>query len=485
MNCVSSIDSECKSRWGKKIIVLSDGADRAVSRLSNHLQNVNNNIAVHIHILPHCSLNPAFRFDSNTLLIVISKSVWWFSSFGLLFSPELIKRIALSCPTVLIIRRVRSQASLCYNLCLHVELRAMMADQDKPRVKLPGVIMRKPMVPGPNSWAQSRQEQQGSSTGEQLNVGRVTNRDKYEHKPMPPPPPDSSPPNQHMQAKTYIQPAIPLVNSAPAVQIQQKRAVTDPVAPKPLFAGRKLSVAKLRKKYSFSKAKDEAPEAEAMPTIQSSPAVRISSEKAAEVLGLYPPRENKPDTPLASASLAPGPDPFRSSSDSVERTASPARQVQSTPVLTRRYIKENGLPTPTVTAAPTASNQGANEDTQNQIQDPKKAGDAMFTPGMLHPPRLRRYENVGEVGLVEANGMHRVESFSGVIENAEFSPGINGGMYTGSAGACSQSSMIQGLSTGDLLPPVIYSPSNYGGVWENDPAVVSRSTSSKHKSVQC
>lgn len=360
-----------------------------------------------------------------------------------------------------------------------------MADQDKPKVKLPGVILRKPMMPGPNSWAQSQQEQQGSSNGEQLSVARVTNRDKYEHKPMPPPPPDSSPSDKHLQAKAYIQPAIPLLNPAPAVQIQQKRAVTDPVAPKPLFAGRKLSVAKLRKKYSFSKAKDEVPEAEVMPTIQSSPAVRISSEKAAEVLGLYPPREIKPDTSPAPASLAPGPDPFHLSSDSVERTASPARQLQTTPVLTRRYLRENDLPTPTITAAPAASNQGANEDAQNRIQDPKKAQDTPFTPGMLHPPRLGRYGNMGEVGLVEENGMHRVESFSGIIENAEFSPGNNGRMYAGSTDAYSHPSMMQGLSTGDLLPPVIYSPSNYGGVWENDPAVVSNSRSSKHKSVQC
>ena len=360
-----------------------------------------------------------------------------------------------------------------------------MADHDKPRVKLPGVILRKPMVPGPNSWAQLQQEQQGPSSGEQLSVGRVTNRDKYEHKPMPPPPADSSPSNKHAQAKAYIQPAIPLANPAPAVQIQQKRAVTDPVAPKPLFAGRKLSVAKLRKKYSFSKAKDDIPKAEAMPTVQSSSAVRLSSEKAAEVLGLYPPPENKSDTPSASAPLAPVPDHFRLSSDSVERTASPARQVQSTPVPTRRYLRENDIPTPTIIEAPTASNQGANEDAQKQTQDLTKAGKIMFTSGMLHPPRLRRYGNVGEVGLVEANGMHRVESFSGVIENAESSPSNNGQMYACSTGALSQSSMIQGPSTGYLLPPVIYSPSNYGGVWENDPAVVSHSRSSTRKLVKC
>ena len=360
-----------------------------------------------------------------------------------------------------------------------------MADHDKPRVKLPEDVPKKLLVPGPNSWAQSQQEQQQrSSSGEQLDVGRATNRDKYEHKPMPPPPADSSPRNKYLQAKAYIQPAIPLVNTGAGMHSQQKRAVTDPVAPKPLFASRKLSVAKLRKKYSFSKAKDDVPEAEAMPTDLTSPVIRLSSEKAAEVLGLCPPPENKPNTPPASGPPAAVPDPCRPSSDPVLRTNSPARQVQSTPAHTRRYLRENDLPTPIIPDVPIAFNWKVNEDSQSHNRDPKKAENGIFASGTLYPPRLGRYGNVGEVGLVEANGMHRVESFSGVIENAESSLGHNRQMYAGSTGVLSQSSMSQGLNTGDLVPPVIYSPSNYGGVWENDPAVVSISDF-LHKSVNC
>ena len=348
-----------------------------------------------------------------------------------------------------------------------------MADQEKPRVKLPDTIPRKPVVPGLNSWAQSRQEQQQrSSSGEQSDVGQATNRDKYEHKPMPPPPTDSPSQNKHLIAKAHIQPAIPLANPRPRLQSQQKRAVTDPVAPKPLFTGRKLSVAKLRKKYSFSKETNDVPGAEAMLTDQSSSVVQLSSEKAAEVLGLYPPPGNKPDIPPAPTPSAPVLDPFRPSSDSVERAPTPTRQVQSTPAPTRRYLRENGLPTPAITEPPVASKWQVNQDPQNQNSDPKKAEAGNFTPGMLQPPKLGRYGNVGEVGLVEANGMQRVESFSGVIENAESSPDYHGQMYSGSTGALSQSTMTHGPNTGDLVPPVIYSPSNYGGVWENDPAVV-------------
>ena len=348
-----------------------------------------------------------------------------------------------------------------------------MADQEKPRVKLPDTIARKPAVPGLNSWAQSRQEQQQrSSSGDQPDVGQATNRDKYEHKPMPPPPTESQSQNRYLQAKVHIQPAIPLVNPRPKLQSQQKRAVTDPVPPKPLFTGRKLSVAKLRKKYSFSKETNDVPEAEAIPTDQSSSVIQLSSEKAAEVLGLYPPPANKPDVPPAPAPSAPVLDPFRPSSDSVERATTPPGQIQSMPAPTRRYLRENDLPTPTITEAPFASKWHVKQDPQDQDNDPKKAEAHNFTPGMLQPPKLGRYGNMGEVELVEANEMHRVESFSGVIENAESSPDHNRQISSGSTGALSQSSMTHALNTGDLVPPVIYSPSNYGGVWENDPAVV-------------
>ena len=430
-------------------------------------QNVNNNITNHIYqgpssAIPHLLF--AFRLQ-HSLITVTSQTI------RLLFSASILAEIS------------RPGGSSCYTVAPDVDLNALaMADQEQPMENLLGTISRKPLVPGLNSWAQSQQEQHWSPSGEQLGPGRATNRDKYEHKPMPRLPADFSPHKNYLQAKAYVQPTIPLANSTKETQSQQKRAVTDPVAPKPLFASRKLSVAKLRKKYSFSKAKDDTPETESMPTTQQLSSVsRLSSEKAAEVLGLCPPPEDKANTPPAFALLAPVPDPFSLSSDSIERTTSPVRQVQSTPAPTHRCLKENDIPTPRITKAPVASNRQMNEGSQIRNRDPKKPEDDMFTSGMLHPSRLGRYGNVGEVGLVEANEMHRVESFSGVIENAESYLGRNGQMYAGSMGALSQSSMTQGPNTGDLLPSAIYSPSNYGGVWENDPAVVSIPKESIHK----
>lgn len=110
------------------------------------------------------------------------------------------------------------------------------------------------------------------------------------------------------------------------------------------------------------------------------------------------------------------------------------------------------------------------------FDEEKKAKDITPTTPVsdfLHPPRIGNHMNIGEVGIIDHAGMHRVESFRGVIENVPISKGSSGQIYADSAAYSSQPSTSQGQDTGGLLPPNVYSPSNYGGVWENDPAVVS------------
>ena len=250
------------------------------------------------------------------------------------------------------------------------------------------------------------------------------------------------------------------------------QAVTEPIASKPLFLGREVSVVKPRKKFSFSKAKDTCLESELVPTDQSPPNAQLASEKAAEVLGLYPPPEKKSHTPPVST-FAPVSDPFRSSSDSVDATTTISRQPQSIPAPTRRYLKENDLPTPAITEAPVVSDWNPDVYPSSQNKDSKKIEDGAITSGMLHPPKIGKYGNVSEVGLVETKGMPRIESFRGIIESAESPSSHDGTMYASSTGALSLPRMTQGLTSEGLLPPISYSPSNYGGVWENDLAVVS------------
>ena len=357
-----------------------------------------------------------------------------------------------------------------------------MAEQNVPRVKLPDIIQRKPVTPGPNSWAQTQQQQhlqEHRPAHELAGSAMVTNRDRYEHKPMPPPPKQSPSPNARPQPKTYIQPAIPLVSPIQNSQAPKNRAVTDPIAPKPLFGGsRKVSVTQLRKKYSNSKPKANATTNGSDAVHEPATGNRPSSEKATRVIDLQPGEETKRNTSPASVPVNNVHDPFRTSYDAPRaRAAEPASQAQSTPVPTRRYLKENGLPTPTLADPSDGATRQADVSAQDRYQKAIESEEHMRVKGTLHPPKTGTCARVGEVGLVEGHGMHRVESIAGIIEDAASGNSNGNHAYTTSSEVATYSSTAQYSDAGELLVPAVYTPSNYGGVWENDPAVVSYSIS--------
>lgn len=368
------------------------------------------------------------------------------------------------------------------NTTSHISyISSTMANSNTPRVKLPDAILQKPVVPGLNSWAQ--QQQQRGIASHQAGDTRPTNRDRYEHKPMPPPPPSEDSASQGsylLQPKAYIQPAIPLFHPPSNSQSQKNRAVTDPVAPKPLFAGRKISVSQLRKKYSQSKGKGDSSKEGSVNDGEPSPIIQIAPEKAVQVLELHPVPRNSRNTPPSSAPVAHTADHFGNSHEGSEGPAvTPARQVQSSPVPTRstpvpthRYLSENGLPGPAAAESSRAAPQ-QNTDSQRVPDEIEMGGERLPANRFLLPPRIGTHNNKGEVGLIEGSGMHRVESFRGVIEDGTMSNGSNGQAYVNSHAEASQPGTAPSQHTGDILPPNIYSLSDYDGVWENDPAVVS------------
>lgn len=349
-----------------------------------------------------------------------------------------------------------------------------MAHQDRPRVKLPDHIIRKPVTPGPNSWAQAQQQQYSENYPNQN--FRVTNRDKYEDKPMPPPPllEEASPPRTILPQKPYIQPAIPLTSQVPSRSKSKNRAVTDPVAPKPLFASRKTSVTQLGKKFSASKSKGETCKDNTRNESEPTATGMLCSEKPAQVLGLYPAQDNKRNTPPTSAPNPIIPDPFRISYEGPdEQVDTSARQVQSTPVPTRRYLTENGLPTPTLMQPSDAS---ASNETGPRKQDQTSNNDARsLRDGLLHPPKVGTFGNVGDVGVIQENRMQRYESFRGIIETV--SPTKSHGENKDTASIDSQLTTGRSQDTGLSLASEVYTPGDYRGVWENDPAVVSTTNS--------
>ncbi len=354
-----------------------------------------------------------------------------------------------------------------------------MVDEHTLKVTLPEPILRKPVVPGPNSWALSQQQhKQQQHTNGLSNGSKVITRDKYENKPMPPPPPPDSPsPDARLQPKVYIQPAVPLVSPLPATKTPQKRAVTEPVVPKPLFGSRKISVTELRRKYSNSKPKTVATEAPEEVTRQSTPKPPVCAEEVGPpVQGLSTQsvegvvRLTTPvPVPAKSTSY-----PFLTTYDTpLQEKSEHARPLQSTPLPTRRYLRENGIPTPKLAETFDLAKHQAREHVQDEGVRPVDSKEHIRGAATLYPSRVGTYANTGEVGWVEANGLHRVESCVGLIENAGSSDNNGNTTYTNSTGGPSQPSTAQNSSTGGLLPSVPYTPSDYGGVWENDPAVVS------------
>ena len=354
-----------------------------------------------------------------------------------------------------------------------------MDDEHTLKVKLPESILRKPMVPGPNSWALSQQQhKQDQHTNGLSNGVKVIKRDKYENKPMPPPPPPDSPSSDaRLQPKVYIQPAVPLVSPLPATKTPQKRAVTEPVVPKPLFGNRKISVTELRRKYSNPKPKavaTEAPEEVRRQSTPKPPACAEESRPPVQELGSQSVEGVvRVTTPVPVPAKSTN-NPFLTTYDApLYEQSEPPRPLQSTPLPTRRYLRENGIPTPKLAETFDQAKHQAWGHAQTEGVRPLDSKGHIQAAATLYPSRVGTYANTGEVGWVEANGLHRVESCVGVIENAGSGDSNGNTTWTNSSEGPSQPSTAQDSSTGGLLPSVVYTPSDYGGVWENDPAVVS------------
>ncbi|KAL8811036.1 MAG: hypothetical protein Q9200_002125 [Gallowayella weberi] len=345
-----------------------------------------------------------------------------------------------------------------------------MSQQQAARVKLPDVTPPKAIHPGSNSWAEQIQPK----------APTATNRDKYENKPMPPTPEASpSPAAKPLTARKnrpHIQPATPLISPDHINPNMKNRAVTDPVMPKPLFMSKTSTVNQLRKKYSQSRSKSKSTkDDEDLADRPPSPPL-ILSQKASQILGVFPIKDDNRETPPASAPPSTRTsDPFRTPVESTNgRNASPNRQVQSTPILTRRYLQENHLPTVAITRTsqevkevPATSTTDKNS--HQTLEGPSTGNES------LNPTRLGTYGRTGEVGYVGQNEMHRVLSFSGVIEDAN-APGNQEGLRaTSSTTTDWNENTLHPQYLAEILRPTVYSPNKYAGVWENDPNVVSDS----------
>lgn len=338
-----------------------------------------------------------------------------------------------------------------------------MSLPQEPRVKLPEKTPPRVFQPNPNSWA-VKQDQPLNKTP------TATNRDKYENKPMPPTPKASPSPGEKpltaRKNRAYIQPAIPLKSPGPVGSSMKNRSATDPVMPKPLFASTTTTVNQLRKKYSQSKQRQKPPEDEENLTHQPlSPPLAIT-KKASQILGVYPVKDISRGTPPVSAPASTNtPDPFRASTESAQDNSN--RQVQSTPVPTRRYLQENKLQA----MIGTRTSQESKEPLYEPSSETKQTHIREGSDGSLNPTRLGIHGRKGEAELVRQSEMQRVPSFAGIIEHPDSPREGPDTLVPDSAQIDWNERTLQPQYSGEILHPMVYTPNNYAGVWENDPNV--------------
>ncbi|MDI1488845.1 MAG: hypothetical protein OHK93_008121 [Ramalina farinacea] len=314
----------------------------------------------------------------------------------------------------------------------------------------PVSIERKP-TPGPNSWAQS-QSQTGLAAAQQ-GKPRPTNRDKYENKPTP-----NLPSELENNIKSVKLPAIPILMPP---DNPRTRAVTDPLDSSYALGGRKPSVTQLRKKFGHSKQISDSSTSNAP----------IPTGKAAEVLGIGPKRAQK-----AKVSTQAPEDLDNDSSIIIMQAERPLSEIAE-PQQKRESASEDSDISREASGSP---------EERQQILGDRDVGDlaigiAKKTPqdhtARLAPAKIGSYARIGKVGMLQGQGLVRIESVQGIIDHAnpqyaksEISERDSDKELDNEATPRSSS---QSQYSAGLLKPISYSPNDYAGVWENDPAVVS------------
>ena len=343
-------------------------------------------------------------------------------------------------------------------------LKSQMSGHAAPRVKLPDV--KKPVTPGPNSWAQSKEHDKVSAKDTQQL--QPTNRDRYENKVLPEISPETSN-DSTLQPRRHIQPAIPLINTLPLNQ--KNRAVTDPGEVRSLLGSRKPSYSQLKKKgkiFEFSSSKLDLSGGSELPRSNVPP-------KALALLGV---RQEVTPTLSPAASQDQTPIELRHSPQSVAGSPPrPARQVKSDPASTRlpsndRKAESSYTDIGTPVGQQNPSGRWQRDELSTNLAESQRIQKENGS-GTLRPPVVAAYGNVGkQFGVIQQQVLRPSESFRGIIETA--SPSHTEDRNTSDFEQhITPTKSVQREPSGEMLRPTVYSPNAYNCVWGYDPAVVS------------
>lgn len=379
-----------------------------------------------------------------------------------------------------------------------------MADNPVPRVKLPDFPNRKPVQPGPNSWKQDQQKKAAEALGApESGTMRLVGDGPQVRDEINPTAPTFTPVLTLPKPRAYIQPATPLSPSGRTPRDIPTRAVTEPMGPRSFFRTRKGSIPGLLKKPNQQDEvirEESRLEAPLPPTPMPYP-----SSKAAQVSGYSPANTDGKTMPASAPPSNSTPEPLRASNlgsgpSTLQNRQQPA-PIPETP--SRRWLIENGYSTsptaPLVPTSPALSQQTHASALGGEHNQPKIEG-MIVGDGKLSPTKQGSYGRVANVEIVEGPG--RVASVRGVVEDPEQDRREGGSseqrnpsgssQYSQQLGAVREhgqysqaphsanktlvnSAGLQSSNQSDTLmtlPPTVYSPNNYAGVWENNPRVV-------------
>ena len=149
-----------------------------------------------------------------------------------------------------------------------------------------------------------------------------------------------------------------------------------------------------------------------------------------------------------------------------------SRQTNSTPVPTRRYLRENNIPTSVLTQAAAVVPRVTYDDADPGSDESGVPEGLIVGDGNLKPTVDGTYGTLRKVEVVEGKAVHKVASFAAVIENVGSSPSATQDQQHQRSITKTPSNRDSSSQDNTMLLPVAYSPSEYGGVWENDPNVV-------------
>ena len=349
-------------------------------------------------------------------------------------------------------------------------------------------VPRRLVPPGNNSWAQRQQQREFGVIP--IALAPPEDRGNYENKPMPP-----LPSSQNDRSSTYLLPArayVPtmgitqttasssnssqqtaaIMESTPSSSksSQKARSVTDPSTPKTFLGSAKQTVSQLTKKFSKSNGKGGRAKEGQVDDSQDSPNTQSMTDSSRSI------------TPTPAPTVPASNLPWIPQTERQELAANPLGQIQPIAmrvphvgVPTKRYLMENRLPITTSAETSTTQQQHVLDTTRSEMKGSKNIRAEKSAGGSLTSARVGMHTNVGEGELVGGSGMHHVTSFRGVIEDPPTRRSSDGQMSADFHQKFPQSNNGQDESFEAPAHPSNYSPSNYGGVWENDPSVVSNS----------